>query len=214
MRTSASGRFSTRDVSSSRLVFSGARVVIALKRWRGRTKQRHRAFEPRAIDGHVAPVVARRFLLLVARLLLLIDDDQAHDFRAARRPPSASRRRRAPRPAARATIRARARRPAARCAAPQRTAPNRARTSRPTQSVSAISGTRTMAVLPRESAASIGAEINFRLAAAGDAMKKRRPRICPRRSSARFPRALAVLLGVQNVRGRREIRVPGVFLWT
>ena len=62
------------------VVFSGARVVVGLKRRRGRAEQHDGAFETRAIDGGVAAVVARRFLLLVARLLLLVDDDQAEIF--------------------------------------------------------------------------------------------------------------------------------------
>ena len=61
-------------------IFSGARVVIGFKRRRRRAEQRHRAFQARAIDRRVAPVVARHFFLLVAGLLLFIDDDQAEIF--------------------------------------------------------------------------------------------------------------------------------------
>ncbi len=62
------------------MIFSGARVVIGLERRSGRAKQRDRAFKPRAIDGGVAAVVARRFFLLVARLLLFVHDDEAEIF--------------------------------------------------------------------------------------------------------------------------------------
>ena len=64
----------------SRLIFSGAGVVVRLQRRRGGAEQRDGSFEARTIDGSVAPVVARRFLLLVARFLLLVDDDQAEIF--------------------------------------------------------------------------------------------------------------------------------------
>ena len=60
--------------------FPCARVMETFERGRGGAEQRHRAFELRAHDGDIAPVVARRFFLLVAGLLLLVHDDQADIF--------------------------------------------------------------------------------------------------------------------------------------
>ena len=80
MRTSASGRFATRAIEFEQLIFSGARVVVGLKRRRGRTQQRDGAFQARAIHGRVAAVVTRSFLLLVAGFLLFVHDDEAEIF--------------------------------------------------------------------------------------------------------------------------------------
>src|ERR1700734_1764181 len=59
------------------MIFSGASVVVSLKRRSCRTEERYSAFEAGAVDGGVASVVARRFFLLVARLLLFVDDYEA-----------------------------------------------------------------------------------------------------------------------------------------
>ena len=67
-------------VEAQQLVFSGARVMEAFERGRRRCQQRHRAFPLRANHRDVAAVVARRFLLLVAGLLLFVHDDQADIF--------------------------------------------------------------------------------------------------------------------------------------
>ena len=56
------------------------------------------------------------------------------------------------------------------------------------------------------------AQINFRFAAAGDAVKQSLPRICPPPASARFPPSAAFVPRFRRIRGRREIGVPWIFI--
>ena len=62
------------------MIFSRPRVLKTFKRRRRRAEQRDSAFQFRAHDGDVPPVIARRFFLLVAGLLLFIHDNQAQIF--------------------------------------------------------------------------------------------------------------------------------------
>ena len=50
--------------------------MIGLQGRRRRSKEGHRVLHFRANDGHVAPVIPRRFFLLEAAFLLLVDDDE------------------------------------------------------------------------------------------------------------------------------------------
>ena len=71
---------STRSGSSSSVYLPLLAVVEALQRRRGRAEHDHRAFHLAAHDGHVARVVARRFLLLVGVLVFLVHDDEPERF--------------------------------------------------------------------------------------------------------------------------------------
>ena len=68
---------STRSGSSSSAYLPLRAVVKALQRRRGRAEHHHGPFHLAAHNGHVARVVARRFLLLVGVLVFLVHDDQA-----------------------------------------------------------------------------------------------------------------------------------------
>ena len=61
-------------------VFALFAVVITFERRRGRAEHDHGVFHLAAHDGHVAGVVARRFLLLVSVLVLLVHDDEPERF--------------------------------------------------------------------------------------------------------------------------------------
>ena len=194
---------------AEQLVFSGARVVVGLERRRGGAEQRNRAFEARAIDGGVAAVVARRFFLLVARLLLFVDDDQAEIFeRRENRRARADHDARfavahAP-PFARALdIRQAAvqhRDAFAETRAHQAAHPQRERDFRHEDD-------RRLAARERRLDR---AEIDFRLAAAGDAVDQARREFARHKPAPDFGEGY-FLLGVQHVRWRDEIGVPGIF---
>ena len=159
-------------IELQKLVFSRPRILKTFQRRRRRSQQRDRALRvsrarrphpardsaasPPACSWPPAPHPPR----------------SAPDFRAARTPPSAFPPRRAPRRGARATIRARAPLPAARCAAPRRLRRIARGTISPHHSVSAISGTRISAVLFARQRRLDGAQIDFRLSAAGDSVQK------------------------------------------
>ena len=119
-------------------------------------------------------MVARRFFLLIAGFLLFIDDDEAEilewrkdgraradddaRFAVADAPPFASRS-----PSLSAECRT---------ATPSKRAPNQARHCRPTHRVSAISGTRTIAVFSARERFLDGAHVDLGLAATGDAVEE------------------------------------------
>ena len=62
------------------VIFSFARVVIALERRSSGAEQRDGTFQARAINGGVAAVIARRFFLFVAGFLFFVHDDEAEIF--------------------------------------------------------------------------------------------------------------------------------------
>ncbi len=62
------------------LVLLLLRVLPGFEAGRGAAQNHGRVFEPRAHDGGVAGVVARRAVLLVSVLVFFIDDDQAEIF--------------------------------------------------------------------------------------------------------------------------------------
>ena len=74
--TSGSGRCSMRSASSISLYRALRGVVVGLERGRGRAQHRHGVAHLGAHHGHIAGVVARRFILLVGVVVLLIDHDQ------------------------------------------------------------------------------------------------------------------------------------------
>ena len=88
--------------------------------------------------------------------------------------------------------------------------PNRARTRRPTHSVSAISGTSTIGRLAARKGRFDGTEIDFRFAAAGDAVEKAGGEFFRDQPAPDFGESF-FLLGVEDVGGRGEIGVPGIF---
>ena len=61
-------------------VFALFAIVITFERRRGRAEHDDGVFHLAAHDGHVARVVARRFLLLVGVLVFLVHDDEAERF--------------------------------------------------------------------------------------------------------------------------------------
>ena len=185
------------------LIFSRARIVKTFQRRRRRTQQRHRAFELRAHDGNVPPVIARRFFLLVARFLLFIDDDQAQIFerrehRRTRSHHDAGLAAPHAPPFARALhFRQRAvkhRNARAEPRAAQPSDPQRQRNFRHQNQRRLVARERRFD----------GAQIHFRLAAAGDAVEQahfERARIEPAADFGQF----ALLIHVENVRRRRVI---------
>ena len=58
-------------------IFAVFAIVIAFQRRCGRTEHDDGIFHPAAHNGHVAGMVARRFLLLVGVLVFLVHDDEA-----------------------------------------------------------------------------------------------------------------------------------------
>ena len=191
------------------LIFSRARVVKAFERRRRRAEQRHRAFELRAIHGDIAAVIARRFLLLVARLLLLVHDDQAEIFeRRENRGARSHHHARLAVPHAPPFARALDFRQAA---VQHRDARAESRADQPAdpQRQRNFRNQNNGRLAARERRFD-GAQINFRFAAAGDAVKKRRGEFAGDEPAPDF-RERAFLVGVQNIRRRSEIRVPGVF---
>ena len=192
------------------LIFSGAGVVVGFKRRRGRAEQRDRAFEARAVDGGVAPVVARRFFLLVAGFLLFVDDDEAEIFErrenrgarahndarlaVANAPPFAGAFDIREAAVQNGDNRAEAR-------ADQPAEPERERDFR-NQDDRGFSARKRR--FDR-------AQIDFRFAAARDAVKQAGRKFARHNPAPDFSERF-FLFGVQDVGGRSEIRVPGIFV--
>ena len=79
-RTSGIFWLSTRSGNSSSVYFPRSAIVKTFQRRRGRAEHDGGAFHLAAHDGHVARVIARRFLLLVGVLVFLVHDDEAERF--------------------------------------------------------------------------------------------------------------------------------------
>ena len=77
IRTSASGRSSTRFLERDELVASVLRVVVALQRRRRRPEDHEGACGTTAHHGHVAAVVARTLFLFIGPVVLFVHDDQS-----------------------------------------------------------------------------------------------------------------------------------------
>ena len=183
--------------------------MVGFERRSGRTEKRHCSLQPCAIHGNVAAVVPWSFFLLVAGFLLFVDDDQAKIFERCKNSGARSNHDaglpvpHAPPLASALHIRQAAVQHRYRFAEPrahQAANPQSQRNFRNQHD----------GRLPARNRCLDCAEVNFRLAAAGDAVKQSR-REFPGHEPAPNLSKSQLLLRIQYIGGRSEIRIPGIF---
>ena len=191
------------------MIFPRARVLKTFERRRRRTQQRNRAFEFRAHDGDVPPVIARRLFLLVARLLLFIHDDQAQIFeRREHRRARSHHDARLAAPHAPPFARALHFRQRAVQHGNARAEPRAAQPPHP-QRQRNFRNQNQRRLVPRERRFH-GPKIHFRLAAAGNAVEQAHLKGARIEPAADFAQ-LALLIRIEDIRRRRVIDFEQIF---